>query len=75
MDRDSVEVFLPDPDECYERLRRARFGATVSCIYCGESDPVIKKGTTRKGGSWSFATTSNGCTSAAHWSVPSSSHL
>ncbi|AUX07826.1 hypothetical protein AArcSl_1879 [Halalkaliarchaeum desulfuricum] len=49
MDRDSVEVFLPDPDECYERLRRARFGATVSCVYCGESDPVIKKGTTGKG--------------------------
>ena len=49
MDRDSVEVFLPDPDECYERLRRARFGATVSCVYCGETDPVIKKGTTGKG--------------------------
>jgi transposase-like protein len=49
MDSDSVEVFLPDPDECYERLRRARFGATVSCVYCGESDPVIKKGTTGKG--------------------------
>ena len=49
MDRDSVEVFLPDPDDCYERLRRARFGATVSCVYCGESEPVIKKGTTGKG--------------------------
>jgi len=49
MDRDTVDVFLPDPDECYERLRRARFGATVSCVYCGESEPVIKKGTTGKG--------------------------
>ncbi len=49
MDRDSVEVFLPDADDCYERLRRARFGATVSCVYCGESEPVIKKGTTCKG--------------------------
>ena len=49
MDRDSVEVFLPDPDDCYERLRRARFGATVLCVYCGESRPVIKKGTTGKG--------------------------
>ena len=49
MDRDSVEVFLPDPDDCYERLRRARFGATVSCVYCGEREPVIKKGTTGKG--------------------------
>jgi hypothetical protein len=48
MDRDSVEVFLPDPDDCYERLRRARFGATVSCVYCGESEPVIKKGTTMR---------------------------
>ena len=48
MDRESVEVFLPDPEDCYERLRRARFGATVSCVYCGESDPVIKKGTTCK---------------------------
>ena len=49
MDRDSVEVFLPDPDECYKRLRRARFGATEMCVYCGESEPVIKKGTTGKG--------------------------
>ena len=48
MDADTVEVFLPDPEECYERLRRARFGATVSCVYCGEGDPVIKKGTTGK---------------------------
>ena len=49
MDRDSVEVFLPDPDDCYERLRRAEAGETESCVYCGESDPVIKKGTTVKG--------------------------
>jgi transposase-like protein len=49
MDRDSVEVFLPNPDDCYERLRRARFGATVSCVCCGESEPVIKKETTGKG--------------------------
>lgn len=49
MDRDSVEVFLPDPDDCYERLRRAEAGATVSCVYCGERDPVIKTGTTGKG--------------------------
>jgi len=48
MDKESVKVFLPDPEECYELLRRARFGATVSCVYCGESDPVIKKGMTGK---------------------------
>lgn len=49
MDRDSVDVFVSDPEDCYERLRRARFGETVSCVYCGGSDPVIKKGTTGKG--------------------------
>ena len=49
MDEDTVEVFLPDPEECYERLRRAKASATVSCVYCGESEPVIKKGTTGKG--------------------------
>jgi uncharacterized protein YlaI len=48
IDRDSVEVFLPDPDECDERLRRARSPATVSCVYCGESEPVITKRTTGK---------------------------
>jgi len=48
MDGDTVEVFLPDPQDCYKRLRRAEAGATVSCVYCGESDPVIKKGTTGK---------------------------
>lgn len=49
MDRGSVGVFLPDPEEYYEGLRRTRFGATVSCVYCDESEPIIKKGTTRKG--------------------------
>ena len=49
MDEDTVKVFLPDPEDCYQRLRRARFGATVSCVYCDESEPVIKKGTTGKG--------------------------
>jgi hypothetical protein len=34
MDADTVEVFLPDPEESYERLRRARFGGKVSCVYC-----------------------------------------
>ncbi len=48
MDRDSVEVFLPDPDDCYERLCRAEAGATESCVYFGESDPASKKGTTGK---------------------------
>jgi transposase-like protein len=47
MDRKSVEVFIPDREECYERLRRALFGATVACLYCG-SENVIKKGTTGK---------------------------
>jgi len=47
MDKKSVEVFIPDPEDCYERLRRARFGATVECPYC-ESGDVIKKGTTCK---------------------------
>ena len=49
MDEDTVKVFLPEPEDCYQRLRRARFGATVSCVYCDESEPVIKKGTTGKG--------------------------
>ncbi len=47
MDNESVSVFLPNPEDCYERLRRARFGATVACVHC-ESDEVIKKGTTGK---------------------------
>jgi len=47
MDRASVSLFLPDREECYERLRRARFGATERCVHCG-SDNVIKKGTTCK---------------------------
>jgi len=47
MEKNSVEVFLPDPEDCYERLRRARFGATVECPYC-ESEEIIKKRTTCK---------------------------
>ena len=47
MDSETVSVFLPNREDCYERLRRVRFGATVACVHCG-SDEVIKKGTTGK---------------------------
>ena len=47
MDSETVSVFLPNHEDCYERLRRVRFGATVACVHC-ESDEVIKKGTTGK---------------------------
>ena len=47
MDSESVAVFVPEREDCYERLRRARFGATVACVYCG-SEEVIRKGTTCK---------------------------
>lgn len=49
MDRETVDVFLPDPEDCYERRRRARSGGTASCLYCAESEPVLKKETTGKG--------------------------
>lgn len=48
MDRESRETDLPASEECYERVRRVRFGRTVSCIDCGEAEPVIRKGTTTK---------------------------
>ena len=47
MDSETVSVFLPNREDCYERLRRAKSGATVAYIRCG-SDEVIKKGTTGK---------------------------
>lgn len=36
MDRDLVEVFLPNREDCYERLRRALFSTTVACGIAGE---------------------------------------
>lgn len=47
MDKEPVEVFLPDREVWYERLRRAKSGTTVACLYCG-SEIIIKKGTTGK---------------------------
>ena len=47
MDSETVSVFLSNREDCYERLRRARFGATVACVYCG-SDEIIRKETTGK---------------------------
>lgn len=45
MDRDSLEVFLPDPDDCYERLRRTRFGVTVRARKWFEFREMILKAT------------------------------
>jgi transposase-like protein len=41
---------LPDFEVCEEFLKKYRFGCTLSCIYCDNTDPqVIKKGRTQKG--------------------------
>ena len=47
MDEESAQVFLPSRERCFERLRLARFGETVTCVHCG-SDEVVKRGTTGK---------------------------
>ncbi|MGN8214977.1 IS1595 family transposase [Halococcus sp. PRR34] len=47
MDEESAQVFLPPRERCFERLRLARFGETVTCVHCGD-DAVIKRGTTDK---------------------------
>jgi len=47
MDEQSAQVFLPPRERCFERLRLARFGETVTCVHC-ESDDVVKRGTTGK---------------------------
>ena len=47
MDEKSVQVFLPPRERCFERLRLARFGETVTCVHC-EGDDVVKRGTTGK---------------------------
>jgi transposase-like protein len=47
MDEQSAQVFLPPRERCFERLRLARFGETVTCVHC-ESDAVVKRGTTDK---------------------------
>ena len=47
MDQESAQVFLPSRERCFERLRLARFGETVTCVHC-ESDAVVKRGTTGK---------------------------
>lgn len=41
-------IDLPDSEACYERLREARFGDMVACLYCG-SDELQTRGTTEKG--------------------------
>jgi transposase-like protein len=47
MDEESARVFLPPRGRCFERLRLARFGETVTCVHCGD-DAVVKRGTTDK---------------------------
>ena len=47
MDEESAQVFLPSRERCFERLRLARFGETVTCVHC-ESEAVVKRGTTGK---------------------------
>lgn len=47
MDETSADLFRPDRESCFERLRLARFGETVTCLYC-ESEAVVKRGTTGK---------------------------
>ena len=47
MDEESAQIFLPPRERCFERLRLARFGETVTCVHC-ESDVVFKRGTTDK---------------------------
>jgi transposase-like protein len=47
MDEESAKVFVPLRERCFECLRLARFGETVTCIHCG-SDDVVKRGTTGK---------------------------
>ena len=47
MDDKSAEGFRPDREWCYERLRLARLGETVTCPHC-ESGAVVKRGTTGK---------------------------
>ena len=44
MDEESAQVFLPPHERCFERLRLARFGETVTCVHCGD-DAVVKRGT------------------------------
>jgi transposase-like protein len=40
--------FLPERDLCLSRIRWARFGTTINCVYC-HNNAVIKRGTTNKG--------------------------
>jgi hypothetical protein len=47
MDEESAQVFLPSRERCFERLRLARFGETVTYVHC-ESEAVVKRGNTRK---------------------------
>ncbi|SNR72309.1 hypothetical protein SAMN06266787_11519 [Halorubrum ezzemoulense] len=45
MHEESAQVFLPPRERCFERLRLARFGETMTCVHC-ESDAVVDRGTT-----------------------------
>jgi transposase-like protein len=47
MDEESARVFFPSRERCFDRLRLARFGETVTCVHC-ESESVVKRGTTHK---------------------------
>ena len=47
MDEESARVYLPPRERCFERLRLAFFGETVTCVHC-ESEDVVKRSTTGK---------------------------
>ena len=47
MDEELARVFLPPRERCFERLRLACFGETVTCVHCGD-DAVVNRGTTGK---------------------------
>jgi hypothetical protein len=59
MDQKSARVFLPSRENCFERLRLARFGETVTCVHC-ESGNVVKRAPPAKTHS------STGAMSASH---------
>jgi transposase-like protein len=40
--------FLPERDQCLERIRWARFDSRINCVHC-QSSAVVKRGTTNKG--------------------------
>ena len=47
MDEVSAHVFLPSREQCFERLRLAETGETVTCVHCGGGE-IVNRGTTGK---------------------------